>query len=163
MQRLLCILVAIAWGLWLGGLIAVFLAVVSLFRFTFPDNTHMAGTAAAGIFHLFERYQLGLAAASLLLTFCWRMMAGSKGLKTTLFALFAAATVLSVAETAYLAPKIDDLRQQGLTESDQFKALHGKSMMVYTGESVILLIGAFVLIPAVHSEGVARGKSGVVR
>lgn len=149
-------LVALAWALWLGGLIALFLAVQAIFHRSFPGDRHLAGTAAAGIFHVFEKYQLGLAAAALLFTFLWRLQKGAPRLKTLLFMLFGVVTVLAVVETLAIAPKIDALRLEGMTSGDDFKRLHGISMMVYAGEALLLLAGAFILPILLRRDGSDR-------
>lgn len=151
-QRIVAALVAVAWGLWLGGLGAVFLAVTTVFRTIAPggpaanpDRRHEAGRVAAGIFHAFERYQLILAAAGLVLTFVWRVLGRAPRLKTAFFSVLALTAALAVTSTLFITPQIQDLRQQGITTGRQFEQLHGLSMILYTSEAALLLIGGFVL------------------
>src|SRR5258707_499027 len=73
MRTLLSILVTLAWALWLGGLVTLFLTVVTLFRF---DRT-IAIQTAPQIFLMWERYQLALAAAALVTTFALRVLTKS--------------------------------------------------------------------------------------
>ena len=47
-------------GLWLGGLVMLFMSVSSIFK-TFDADHTTAGLAATGIFHRFETYQIILA------------------------------------------------------------------------------------------------------
>jgi hypothetical protein len=148
MQRFVSSLVAIAWGLWFGGLATVFLVVVSIFK-TFGDDRRGAGRVASGVFHAFERYQLGLAAAALVLTFAWRVLRGAAGLKTALFVLFALATVLAVTSTVYITPQIEQMRQQGVTTGSHFKNMHGTSSLLYVSEAAVLLVAGFVLVRAI--------------
>jgi hypothetical protein len=147
MQRVISCLVAIVWGLWLGGLGALFLAVGALFK-TFEDR-RLAGTAASGVFRLFERYQLLLAAAGLVLIVAWRVLGGAPRLKTALFGLLALATVLAVSSTLYITPRIEAMRQEGTITGRQFQQLHGVSSILYTSEAALLLIGGFLLPSAI--------------
>ena len=149
MRRTLSTIITLIWGLWFGGVIALFLSVTSLFN-AFADRHDLAGRGAAHIFRAFNRYQLALAAAALLATFAWRIL-GPPRFKTTLFTLFALATVAACLITMYLSPRIELLSSQGLTQSSQFAKLHGYSMVAYCAEAVILLI-AGVLLPAITSE-----------
>jgi hypothetical protein len=141
MQRLIYTLVSLMWGLWLGGLVMLFLAVTSLFK-TFPRET--AGQGAAPIFHLFNAYQLGLAALALIATFVWRLVGPPKR-TTWLFAFFAVATLLGCFVAMYLAPKIELLQHQGQSQSELFKRYHGWSMAAYGGEVIALVIAGFIL------------------
>jgi uncharacterized membrane protein len=151
MNRLLSIFVVLTWGVWIGGLVGVFLAVTSLNQ-TFADDRGLFGTAASGVFARFERVQLGVAAAALALTFAWRICRGTPTLKTVLFALFGLSTVAAVVETTYVAPKINQLRQAAQTDTPQFRKLHGTSMMLYTGSLGVLAIAGAVLPFAIAGE-----------
>jgi len=73
MRQFLSILVSVTISLWLGGLVMIFITVPTLFQ-TFAAARPVAGNAAAGIFHAFERYQLVLAAVGLIATFAWRVV-----------------------------------------------------------------------------------------
>ena len=149
MRRVLNTLLLLVWGLWFGGLIVLFISVQALFN-TFADRHDLAGQGAARIFHAFNAYQLVLAGVALIVTFIWRVI-GPPRLKTTLFVLFAIATVGACAITIYFTPHIEALQHQGLTSSVQFKKLHGLSMAVYVGEVASLLI-AGVILPLLSPE-----------
>lgn len=148
MRRVLSTLVLLIWGLWFGGLIVLFISVSSLFS-SLPDR-HVAGQGARHIFRAFNAYQLGLAAAALLITFAW-WVAGPRRIPTALFTLFALATVGACVTTMYIAPQIEQLTNRGLTQSAQFDRLHGCSMGVYVAQSVLLLV-AGVLLPWAWNE-----------
>jgi hypothetical protein len=143
MQRILYMLVSIIWSLWFGGLILLFMAVLSLFN-TFADRHDLAGQAAQQIFHLFDKYQLSLAGLALLLTFIWRMISPKSG-KTMLFTGFALATVGAVVIATLISPKIVLLASQGMQQTAQFKKMHGLSMVVYLAETIVLLITGILL------------------
>ena len=151
MTRALSILVSLAWGVWIGGLVGVFVAVTSLNR-TFAEDRATFGTAASGVFAAFERVQLIVAAAALVLTFLWRLRGEAAGLKTALFTLFAIGTVAAVVETTYVAPKIDQMRTAGTTQTPQFRKLHGMSMALYTGTTGLLGVGGILLTLAVSHD-----------
>ena len=143
-QRFLSLLVTLAWGLWFGGLITLFMAVTALFD-TFRGRQTIAGTGAAAIFGRFELFQLALAAIMLLATLAWRMHCGPSKLKVMMLALVSVATVLAMIETAVVARKIDALRGQGETQSPAFKRMHGTSMALYSGETLMLLVVGLLL------------------
>jgi hypothetical protein len=73
LRRLASSLVCIAWSLWFGGLAALFLFVAIIFSQDRPT----ALKAAPMMFLAFERYQLILAAAALLVVVAWRILAKS--------------------------------------------------------------------------------------
>jgi len=143
MRRVLSTLVLLIWGLWFGGLIVLLISVLTLFN-TFPDRHDLAGQGAAHIFHVFNAYQLVLAAGALVLTFVCRVV-GPPRWTTMLFVFFAIATVGACMIATYLTPHIEMLQHQGLTASAQFKRLHGLSMALYVGEVVSLLIAGIIL------------------
>ena len=145
-HRILATLVSLAWSLWFGGAVMVFVAAGSLFS-TFGPDRATAGKAAAGVFRTWERYQLVLAAVALVLTVAWRVLPGAPKLKTAVFAFFAVATLLGVYSTLRVTPQIDTLRREGLTMQDaRFRRLHGTSNALYTAGAAALL-GAGVLLP----------------
>jgi hypothetical protein len=144
MRYFLSILVAVAWALWLGGLIAIFLVVTQLSH-TFVDRREIFGQAGSAVFMMFERYQLIIGAVALVSSFGLRLMSPST-IRTALFGLLAVAAAGALVSPMYITPKIEGLRQIGQTQSEEFKKLHGRSMMVYSGDALILL-AAGVLLP----------------
>jgi hypothetical protein len=157
MRRFLSILVSLTTSLWLGGLVMLFIAVPTLFQ-TFAAARPVAGNAAAGIFHAFERYQLILAAIGLIATFGWRVTARKRTamLKTVCFTLLSLATVAAAGSTLFVTPKIDAMRLRGETYGPAFGRLHGISMSLYVAESVLLLI-AGLLLPSIIARDGGRG------
>jgi hypothetical protein len=143
MQRILYTLVSIVWSLWFGGLILLFMAVQSLFD-TFADRHDIAGRGAQHIFHLFDRYQLSLAASALILTFIWRVVSPRSG-RTILFTGFALATLGAVVIATVISPKIAAMSAQGLSHTPQFLKMHGISMAVYLAETIVLFITGLLL------------------
>jgi hypothetical protein len=140
LQKLAACLVCIAWALWFGGLGALFLFVTRLFIVDRPT----ALKAAPILFLVFERYQLPLAAAALVGTVCWRIL-GASARVTVLFVLLAAATVPAALSPILITSRMEQLRLQGQSSSEQFKKLHGISMIVYSGQTLILLAAGLTL------------------
>lgn len=145
MRYFLSILVAVAWGLWFGGLVAIALVVTQLSH-TFADHRDVFGQAGSSVFMMFERYQLIIGALALVSAFGLRLL-GPARIRTALFCLLAVAAMGAVASPMYVTPKIEALRKSGQTTSEEFKTLHGRSMMVYSADTLILL-AAGALLPA---------------
>lgn len=149
-------LVCVAWGLWFGGLGALFLFVTDLFTHDRPT----ALQAAPEMFLVWERYQLVIAAAALVGAVGWRILAGSVR-TTVIFSLLAIATVPAALSPILVTSRLERLREQGQSSSAEFRKLHGISMMVYTGET-LLLLGAGVMLPwAMRDENKADGAGAV--
>jgi hypothetical protein len=159
MSRVVATLVCLAWALWFGGAVMVFVTVGSLFSTFAPDRV-TAGTAAAGVFRTWERYQLVLAAVALVLTVAWRALPGAPRLKTAVFVCFALATLLGVYSTLRVTPRIDELRRSGLTMADaRFRRLHGTSNILYAAGAAALL-GAGLLLPeAIRRDGMRKSSA----
>jgi hypothetical protein len=156
MTRLLATLVAIAWALWFGGMIMLFVALGSIFTTPGIDRA-TAGEVAAGLFPKFERMQLIFAAACLLGTFGWWIAARSRA-KLALFALFGLATVAAVIETTLITPKIETLRVQGQRGTAEFDRMHRISSRVYLSGAMVLLVGGLVLPSAIAADGRGGAK-----
>ena len=146
----------LAWGLWFGGIVMVFLAVTSLFQTFAPDRT-LAGTAAAGVFRRFEIYQLALAAVAIVAAVAWRMVDRShRARKAAIIALLFLATNTALISTLAISSRIEALRKSHQTDTAEFRRLHGRSMMAYTGEAAFLLAAGLVLPSALS----ARAREG---
>jgi hypothetical protein len=155
MSRVIATLICLAWSLWFGGAVTVFVTAQSLFA-TFAPDRATAGKAAAGVFRTWERYQLILAAVALVLTVAWRVLPGAAKLKTAVFAFFAAATLVGVFSTMRVTPRIEALRREGRTMLDpQFRRRHGTSNALYIAGAAALL-GAGILLPiTIRRDGAA--------
>jgi hypothetical protein len=133
MRKLWQTVAQFAWGLWLGGLVATFIFVVTLFH----EDHDLAVQTAPKLFHVFERYQLILAAvllgSTILLKKTWTSL---------LFLLTAAGAVVS---PLFITPRIAALQQAGQTHTPLFAQLHGLSMLVYTADAALLLAGGLIL------------------
>jgi hypothetical protein len=154
LRKIAASLVCIAWALWLGGLGALFLFVTDLFARDRPT----ALKAAPQMFLVFERYQILLAAAALMGVVAWRILAGSIRV-TVLFILLAAATVPAALGPMFVTSRMEQLRQQGQSSSGEFRKLHGISMIVYTGQTLILLAAGLTLPWAMQQESKTNGTT----
>jgi hypothetical protein len=143
MRYLFSMLVTFAWALWFGGLIALFLIVTRLFK-TFSAQPIVFGQAGSATFYVFKYYQLWLAAAALLFTFLWNLAAPSTA-KYVLFWVFALTTVATVGGMLFITPRLERLRLDNQTRSLEFLELHERSMMLYTGQTALLLVGGLLL------------------
>ena len=146
-------LTTLAWALWFGGLMTVFVLVNHLFAVDRPT----AVVAAPRMFLAFERYQLFLAAVALIATVAWRLM-DQRGLLTTLFVFFAVASVGAIVNAVVITPKLEALRKAGESSGPQFRALHGQSMATFTLEAVALLIAGAFLITAIATAAYVKPK-----
>jgi len=147
LRKLAASLVCIAWALWFGGLGALFLFATRLFQ----EDRPTALKAAPVLFLSFERYQLLLAAAALVGVVAWRVLGGSIRV-TVLFCLIAAASVPAALSPMLITSRMEQLRARGESSSPQFKKLHGISMMVYSGETLILLAAGLTLPWAMREQ-----------
>ena len=149
-------LVCVAWGLWFGGLGALFLFATRLFN----EDRETAIKAAPIMFLVFERYQLLLAAAALLGVVGWRIGGGSIRV-TVLFSLLAIAAIPTALNPILITSRMEQLRLQGQSSSEQFKKLHGISMIVYSGETLILLAAGLTLPWALREEKMSEAKTEI--
>ena len=153
--RLVSIVLTLAWGLWFGGIMTLFLAVTSLFN-TFAPDRALAGTAAASVFRKFERYQLVLAAVTIVAAVAWRMAPSARrGAKTAVLVFVLLAAVLAPVSTFGVSARIGELRTQGLTATGEFRRLHGISMALYATEAVVLLLAGLALSSALAAPVVS--------
>jgi hypothetical protein len=141
----LALVTTLAWALWFGGLMALFLFVSHLFR----ADRATAVVAAPKMFLAFERYQIMLAAVALIASAAWRLST-PRAMLTALFFLFALAASGTIVSATLITPRMEELRKQGESSSPAFRQLHGKSMMVYTSEAALLLIGGLILPAALR-------------
>ena len=146
--RLLSVVLTLAWGLWFGGLVTLFIAVTSLFN-TFAPDRSLAGTAAAGVFRRFELYQFALAAVAVIAAVALRAAAGGGTTagrrRTVVLSTVVLAAGLSLVSTFVVTARIDVMRRARQTETPEFARLHGISMTVYLAEAVLLLAAGLAL------------------
>jgi hypothetical protein len=143
----LSLLTALAWALWLGGAVTLFILVVHLFSVDRP----VAVQAAPRMFVHFARYQMILAAVALLAAAAWRLTE-PRAILTAIFALFAGCAVATVLIAAVITPKMEALRVRGETKTPEYGKLHGQASIAYTSEAALLLIVGLLLPGALQQR-----------
>ncbi len=140
MRYLASFVVTLAWGLWLGGMVALVVFVQTLFA----RNRAIALDAAPMLFVAFERVQLILAAAAIVGTFCWWLLTRRRAMMV-LFTLFAISGAIAAMSTTFNTGPMERLRARGLRESPEFQRLHRRSTRMYMAEMLMLLaVGAII-------------------
>ena len=147
-RNLFATIALFGWALWLGGLIALFVSVQTLFA----RDRSMAAMVAPVLFTTFERYQLILAGVALTGTAAWRMFS-PQGLLRIAFVLLALSTLGAIASPLAITSKMENLRRQNLSSTPEFRRLHGQSMMVYTGQTLALAAAGVILPVALARRG----------
>ncbi len=127
--------------MWFGGLAALFLFVTQLFAV----DRAMAKQAAPQLFHVFEKYQILLAAVALLGTLAWRVISGSAR-TTMLFCLLGVASLAAACGPILTSTRMNQLIAQDQSDTPEFRKLHGESMMIYSSE-LLLLLAAGLMLP----------------
>src|SRR5687767_1706204 len=151
MRYVFSTLAALAWALWFGGLMTLFLSVQSLFA----RDRSVAVDAAPMLFAAFERYQLLVAAVAVVATFGWWLTARSR--RVVAVALLLALAVLgAVASTTLVTPRLERLRLASESDTPAFRGLHGRSMMRYVGEAAALLVAGLIRPAALRDPGRPR-------
>src|SRR5688500_17893450 len=100
MRAVLAIVTLLAWSLWFGGSVAMFLFVQTLFR----ENRAIAVEAAPMIFRVFALYQIVIGAVALLGAGIWRLTT-KRAVLSVLFWLLALASVGCVVTGAVITPR----------------------------------------------------------
>jgi hypothetical protein len=150
MKTLAATVVTLAWGLWLGGLGTLFAVLGTIF--TTPGYSRaQQGDFAQRLFPVFERMQLIFAAVALLGTAAWWLV-NRQGIKMVLFALFAVATCVAVAETTLVTPRVQKLSAEGLRGTPEFDQAHHLSSRVYSSGAVVLLVAGLLLPAAIKRD-----------
>ena len=136
----------VAWGLWFGGLGALFLFV----SYLFVSDRRIAIEAAPKMFAVFETYQLFVAAIGLVSAATWRLISPGRASITFIFAMMALAAVGVIGSALAIRPPMERMRIEGQSSSPQFQRLHKISERVYSAQALALL-AAGVVIPVALS------------
>jgi hypothetical protein len=153
MVHLFRALLGLIWGLWFGGVIALFVFAVALFK---QLGREIAPQATQVLFPTFERYHLVLAALALLVCVGWRVIGKSRA-ASWVFAFFAIATCAATTSAIFLTPKIMELTRNGKAGTPEFWKTHGMSNLVYMTEAVALLVAGIIQLTA--ERGLRRASS----
>jgi hypothetical protein len=143
------------WALWFGGLIALMLGVMSIFKEFTPDRL-TAGRATAAFFRAWGLYELAVAAGALVGAVAVRLLMPSRA-GTIVFVLLALSAVLAVVTTGVMMPQLETLRVAGEQQSPLFRTLHGRANALFLGRTVILFATGLVLPTA--CQAVARREA----
>ena len=154
LRDLLSALVVVFWSLWFGGQVALLLMVTTLFkalgeRTFMDDGTGVFGVVGSTLFNSFNRYQLIVGAAALVMTLALRVINRS-GICTALFSLLSLAAIGVVVITFLFTPKIDKMRADRATKTPEFGKLHGQAMMVASADTLLLLAAGATLPKALR-------------
>ena len=149
----LSLVTVIAWGLWFGGLAALFLFV----SYLFVSDRKTAAIAAPKMFAVFEIYQIAVGAVGLIAAAMWRLASPGRAAISAVFAMLALAAVGTIVTALAIHRPMDRLRIEGQTQSPQFERLHKMAERVYTAQAVALLIGGIIL-PVALAPARARNR-----
>ena len=144
----------IAWGLWFGGLGALFLFV----SYLFVTDRKIAIVAAPKMFAVFETYQLFVAAVALVAAAAWRLMSPGRAAITFIFMMMALSAVGTIASALAIRPPLERMRIEGQTATPQFERLHKISERVYSAQALVLLAAGVVIPIALSPPRPRRGR-----
>src|SRR4030095_1618973 len=96
-------LTVIAWGLWFGGLGALFLFV----SYLFVTDRKIAIVVAPKMFAVFETYQLFVAAGALVAAAAWRLMSRGRAAITFIFMMMALSAVGTIVSALSIRPPLE--------------------------------------------------------
>ena len=139
----------LAWGLWVGATVGVFVF-GWYFQRDLPHDTFRA--AANAMFGVFRFYQLGLAAAAIAVTGVAFVTFPSRW-TLAMLAGFIACGVTAIIFGLALLPMMDNLRRQAMVDTDAWRQLHGQSMATLALQALVLIatggaiVGAVVRVP----------------
>ena len=144
MRQVWALVTTLAWGLWFGGMVALFLFV----SYLFVSDRATAMVAAPKMFFAFERYQLAVATVAIIAAAAWRLST-RRVVLTAIFVLFALSAAGTVVGATFIRGPMEQLRVEGRSSGPEFTRLHKASERVYIGQAVLLLI-AGIILPSAH-------------
>ena len=145
MRYVFSLLLVFSWGLWLGGQVTLVILIVSLFR----SDREAGMRAGPVVFHVFERYQLVLAALAIVSAAGLFLLVRRKVLLVIL-ACFCLAAIGGIVSLTTVTPPMQQLWREGKSNGPEFHALHRRSSMLYRVE-MLLLLASGVALPAALS------------
>src|SRR3954470_17087710 len=147
MRYFLSSLAAVAWALWFGGLVALFLFINTLFNTMKVEYREVFDVIAPKQFLMSERFSIVAGGFALLVTFGLRLLTPRRAVTGMCVALMAAGAIC-VGKTLIITPKMLPMIHPGEAPSPEFMRLHGMYMLAGLVEALVLLIAGFFL-PAV--------------
>jgi hypothetical protein len=154
MKSLLVFITFVAWALWFGASIAIFVF-GSYFQKHLPPETFHA--TARALFHVFSNYELSLAAIALVSSGTWMVFYPSKW-SVIMVGCMVLTGGMTVTFALGLMPAMDMLMDEGQRDSARFKTLHGKSMVALLMQSMVLLGTGWLLLNS-QRESTAKIKA----
>jgi Domain of unknown function (DUF4149) len=145
----------VAWALWLGGIIAVFVF-GSYFRRALPDDVFHQ--AAHAMFHVFGYYEVIVCSVALLGSSVLLVSYPSKQ-SVLLLAIIVLTWGMMIAFTMGMLPAMDWYLEQG--NQAVFLKLHIKSMIALAIQAVLLLIAGVIILSS-NFSGKAPGVESSV-
>jgi hypothetical protein len=155
LTRIFATMALLSWALWLGGMMALFIFVQTLFGRDRP----LAMEAAPVLFAAFERYQLIVAVAAVASLAGWGLASG-RGLIRVIFLMVGLAAAGAAAGPVLISGRMQALRAQGLSGTAEFRRLHGQSMVIYVGQALLLAGAGVLLAEAIRRDARADQESG---
>jgi hypothetical protein len=147
-------LTLVAWGLWFGGMITLFVFV----SYLFVKDRPTAVVAAPRLFQVFETYQIIVASVAIVGAGLWRMVSGARKSINAIFVLLVVAAVGIMISAASIRPKMERLRAEGRSAGPEFHSLHKRSEKLYMVQAMALL-GAGVMMPVALMRNDSPTKS----
>jgi len=150
MRYLGSILVMLASGIWIGGIVCVAVFAQSTFKVLGPEQRELAGTVTSRMFVIFGWIQLVCAATGLLGAFLIYIRA-RRGMVIAMFFALALAAVGAIAYHQWLVPKMELLRTADKSTGEEFTQLHHLARYLLQGVGLALL-AALIMLPATWRE-----------
>jgi hypothetical protein len=158
MRYFLRVTVALAWGIWFGGLLSMFMFITGLFNSLKAEGLRQVfDQIAPHQFMMSERFELVFGMLALIMTFGLRLL-DHRPAVTWFFGVLALAAMVAILKSAVLTPRMVKLIVPGMEPTEEFKRLHGLSMLASCIEAVLLLIAGAAL-PAVFNTNAHRDIS----
>jgi glucan phosphoethanolaminetransferase (alkaline phosphatase superfamily) len=148
------VLTAASIGLWLGGLVMLFMSVGALFQ-TFSRTT--AGLGATAIFHRFEILQMILAPVAIVTTFLSVRPGRARKIAIALLVLSAVAAVVI---TFGISPRINQMRLLEQTDTTTFRRLHATGMATYLAVTHLVAGALVAVVISWRAETSATASAG---
>jgi hypothetical protein len=143
MRYVLSTITTLAWALWFGGLITLFVVATATFR-----ESHDLGRAANPvIFRAFEPYVLVVAGVATVAGIAWLLFNRSIFLRA-----IAVLFVLSAIAAGYAHFGVSRPMHSLSPSTPEWKSLHGRSMMLYATQSSLLALAGLLLPPALRDR-----------
>jgi hypothetical protein len=141
MRYLLSTITTVAWALWFGGLATMFVVT----RATFRESHELGRTANPVMFRTFEPYILVVAGVAAVAAIAWVAVHRSTALRA-----IAVLFVLSAIASGYAHYGVSRPMQSLSPSSEEWKSLHGRSMLLYTTQSALLALAGLFLPSAMR-------------